>query len=272
MENSSFQIISYISNETGTEKTSLIYDRLNKRVIEKWKSFQLKKDASKFIITDRYVFAYNKHGLLYKTIEIKKGFDDRIYSYLNDNNEYCHCLNRFVTYDSREYTNDYQKTMITYARNNNLGSTRKKHFIKSLQLESEKDWDTGRINTRLKYLIQSGNKLKKYVYCKENFHELLYTLECKIILDLRVINRLFDFIGIPLLMNTPDIFIKKIKTKMKTNSPKPVHKRHINGQDYVRSFSTDYVNINDLIFCEDLFIQEQKNLIKEFNDESQNIH
>jgi hypothetical protein len=73
-------------------------------------------------------------------------------------------------------------------------------------------------------------------------------------------------------MNTPDIFIKKIKTKMKTNSPKPVHNRHINGQDYVRSFSTDYVNINDLIFCEDLFIQEQKNLIKEFNDESQNIH
>ena len=56
MINNTFNIVSYISNEKGTEETSLIYDTINKRIIEKWISYQLVKDESKFINSSRIRF------------------------------------------------------------------------------------------------------------------------------------------------------------------------------------------------------------------------
>jgi hypothetical protein len=56
MINNTFNIVSYLSNEKGTEKISLIYDTINKRVIEKWISYQLDNDESKFIIIDRFIY------------------------------------------------------------------------------------------------------------------------------------------------------------------------------------------------------------------------
>jgi len=60
MNINTYNIISYLSNEKGTEKISLIYDTINKRIIEKWISFQLVNDESKFVITDRFIYVYNK--------------------------------------------------------------------------------------------------------------------------------------------------------------------------------------------------------------------
>lgn len=52
MESSLYKIVSSLKNKSEIEKISFIFDKLNQRVIEKWESFQLQNDNSKYIITD----------------------------------------------------------------------------------------------------------------------------------------------------------------------------------------------------------------------------
>lgn len=163
--NNPYHIVSYFSDERGFEKTSLIYDTINERIIEKWISYQLIKNESKFVITDRFIYVYNKFNVIYRIIEIKTGVNHRKYI---DNNEYCHSFNRYVNY--LESDNE-TITEVVYRRNNNIGSKLNNDtFIKSLNLLSKKDinnvW-----RTRLNYVIEN-RRLYVYQYKKDDFFSL----------------------------------------------------------------------------------------------------
>ena len=264
MINNTFNIVSYISNEKGTEETSLIYDTINKRIIEKWISYQLVKNESKFIITDRLIYVYNKFNIVSSILEVEKGNDVRQYSFLSDNNEYCHSMNRTV---NKLDINDKIITEINYTRNNHIGSKRKKVFIKTLNLVT-KEIEESIFKTRLNYLIKKG-RLYIYEYKQNDFCFLNKIIEYKILIDLRFINRLINKIGIPILMLIPDLFLKvKINNNIKIsgNEEKPIH---LHKQDY---FSRNNLNVDknkffiqNLILIEDLFVNEMYNIHKKYN-------
>lgn len=266
MGSSSYKIVSFLKNKSETEKISYIFDKLNERVIEKWESFQLLNDNSKYVITNRYIYIYNKNSILYKIIEIEKGSDNRDFSYLNDNNEYCHSINRNIS-NKLSVLRDDNKAEIIYTRTNNLSSNPKKHFQRSLQIELDKSPYRKNVNIRLNYLLLRNGKIYTYQYCKENFNELLNIIEWKILIDLRIINKIIKLIGIPLLMTIPDLFIKR---KVNIKSVKSIYKAqkvNYSKQDYFSDIFEDYVFINEIILNEDLFINEQKNLMTEYEDE-----
>jgi hypothetical protein len=261
MENNTFNIVSYLSNERGTEKTSLIYDTINKRIIEKWISYQLVKDESKFVITDRYLYVYNKFNIIYRILEIEKGEDDRMYSFLSNNNEYCHSFNRTV---NKLELNDRTITEVIYTRNNYIGSKRKKWFMRSLNLLT-KEVEDRIYKTRINYLLKKG-RLYVYEYKQNDFCFLNKIVEYKILIDLRFINRLIKVIGLPILMSIPDLFLKvKIKEDFVHDNEEKRLKE--DEQDYFRGtyYSGEKFFIQNLILIEDLFINEKYDIQKKYD-------
>jgi hypothetical protein len=265
--NSSYEIISFTSNKDGTKQTSLIKDVINKRIIEKWISFQLKNNDLKFIITDRYLYVYNSSGGISQILEIKKGVDKSIYDNIfNDNNEYCHSIKRYVKYEDRGNREEVCQTEIIYSRNNYIGSKRKRFFLKSMLLDIDKrDIYDNKINVRLNTVLLNNGKVFQYTYSKDNFNELLFITEYKILLDLRIFNKFLKITGIPILMNRPYFFIKKEIKKKSVKSIYSVSEVKSFNQDYYFSGEIKNVYINDIIYEEDLFIHEKMCLESEFD-------
>jgi hypothetical protein len=264
--NSTNEIISFTSNNQGTEQTSLIKDVINKRIIEKWISYQLKNDDLKFVITNRYLYVYNSIGGISQILEIEKGPDNRMYSSLNDDNEYCHSIKRSVKYEGLNYQDNISQTEIIYSRNNYIGSERKRFFLKSMLLDIDKrDIYENKINVRLNTLLLNNGKVFQYSYSKDNFNELLFITEYKILLDLRIFNEFLKITGIPILMNRPYFFIKKKIKQKSVKSIYSVSKVKSFNQDYYFSGEIKNVYINDIIYEEDLFIHEKIHLESEFD-------
>ena len=270
MGNESYKIISFLEKKHNPKKISIIYDTINERIIEKWECCQLMHYDSKFVITNRSIYSYNKFGNINKILEIVKGPDDRMYSSLNDDNEYCHSINRKISYTSSSHRSF--KTEIVYTRNNHIGSDRRKHFLRSLILEVDKTSSKNSKSIRLKYL-RNHSKLYTYEYCNDNFNELKCITEYDILLDLRIINKIFNIIGetieFELLMSIPDLFVKKKIKKQFVESVNKIHEMKIHEQDYYSSIYDDNpIFINDIIFKEDIFIMTQIDLKNEYEDAS----
>jgi hypothetical protein len=266
MENKSYKIISFLEKKYNPKKISIIYDTINERIIEKWECYKLLHYDSKFVITDRIIYSYNKFGNINKILEIVKGPDDRMYKYLNDDNEYCHSINRKISYTRSSYRTF--KTEIIYTRNNHIGSNRRKHFLRSLLLEVDDNSSKNSISIRLKYLRTPG-KLYTYEYCKDNFNELKCIIEYDILLDLRIINKIFSIIGetieFKLFMSIPDLFVKKKIKKQFVESANKIHEMKIHEQDYYSSiYDENPIFINDIIFKEDIFMMTQNDLNNEY--------
>ena len=262
MINNIFNIVSYLSNEKGTEKISLIYDTINKRVIEKWISYQLVNDESKFIITDRFIYVYNKFNIVSSILEVEKGYENRYPSY-NDNNEYCHSIKRTVNKISLHLKNT---TEINYTRNNHIGTKRKKIFIKTLNLVT-KEVEDRIFKTRINYILKKS-KLYIYEYRKNDFCSLYNIVEYKILVDFRFINRCINKIGVPILMSIPDLFLKiKIKDNLQIldNKEKSIK---LDEQDYFNPKLLNVDNnkffIQNLILIEDLFVNEINNIHEKY--------
>ena len=266
MENNSFKIISYLSNERGFERTYLVYDIINRRIIEKWIAFQLVNDKSKFIITDRYIYVYNKNNIIYKIIEIEKGNDVQNFGYslFNDDNEYCDSVNRSVN------SIDLGTKMITtinYTRTNQIG-VNKNFFLRSLKLLTREIED--RIfNTRINYLLKRS-ELYIYNYNKKDFFSLKSITKYKVILDLRFINRIIS--DIPIFQSVPDIFLK-IKIKEEMCDIDEEHLKLIyNRQDYFWRNNIDGSRlkcfIHNSVLIEDLFIKEMYDVRFKYNSET----
>jgi len=266
MVNNSYNVVSFVSNEKGTETTSLVYDLINKRVIEKWLSYQLVSDESNFIITNRYIYIYNKYNLISNILEVEKGHNDRQYDFLSDHTEYCHNINRTI---KKLDLNNKFITYVHYTRNNHVGSKGKIVFIKTLNLLT-KEVGNGVLKTRMNYLLKGG-KLFKYFYKKNDFCFLRSIIEYKVLIDLRFINLLINKTGIPILMSLPDLFLK-IKTKITTNisDNKEVqikyYKQDYFSSYYLRDDNFDFF-IQNLIQFEDLFINEKNNIHQKYNKE-----
>ncbi len=262
MINNTFNIVSYLSNEKGSEKISLIYDTINKRVIEKWISYQLDNDESKFIITDRFIYVYNKFNIVSSILEVEKGYENRYPSY-NDNNEYCHSINRTVNKISLHHKNT---TEINYTRNNHIGSKRKKIFIKTLNLVT-KEVEDNIFKSRINYILKKS-KLYIYEYRKNDFCSLYNIVEYKILVDFRFINRYINKIGVPILMTIPDLFLKiKIKDNLQILDNKETSIK-LDEQDYFNPKLLNVGNnkffIQNLILIEDLFVNEINNIHEKY--------
>jgi hypothetical protein len=264
MMNNTFSIVSYISNKKGTEKIFLIFDSINKRIIEKWIGYQLVKDKSKFVITDRFIYTYNKFNILSKILEVEKGNDDREYSYLSDNNEYCHSINRKI---NQLDLNNKLISNIIYSRTNWIGSGRKDFFLRNINLIT-KEVEDRVFKTRINYILKK-NKLYVYKYKKNDFSFLNKIVEYKVLIDFRIINQLINKTDIPILMSIPDLFLK-VKVKEDLNIINNKEKRlHYYEQDYFSRFTFDdnnfYFFIQDLILTEDLFVNEMNKIHEMYN-------
>jgi hypothetical protein len=266
MENNSFKIISYLSDERGFERTYLVYDILNKRIIEKWIAYQLANDESKFIITDRYAYVYNRKNILYKIIEIEKGNDEQVFghSLFNDNNEYCHAVNRSVNMV------DLGKKIITtinYTRTNHIG-VNKNFFLRSLKLLTCEIEDRV-FNTRVNYLLKR-NQLYIYNYNKNDFLSLKSITKYMVLLDLRFINRIIS--DIPIFQSVPDLFLKiKIMEEL-CDVDEECKKLIYNRQDYFWQNNLDASRIkcfvHNSVLIEDLFIKEMYDVRFKYNSET----
>ena len=262
MENTSFKIISFVGERLDIKQTTLVYDTINKRIIEKWHSYRLVNDKSRYIITDRFIYSYNAIGLICKVIEIEKGPDDRILKWMNDNNEYVHSFIRIIK-NKLDFENQYAE--IVYSRNNRIGINEKALFQRSLLIELDIN-DSTNANIRLRYIFFRNGKMLSYKYSKGSFNELLKIIEYQIILDLRIINFVFRLTGIPLLTALPHIILKR---KIKENavvSKFKVRKIPVSHQDYFQSNYVEEVFVNEVIFHEDLFWEEQEKLITDFEN------
>ena len=259
--NSTYKIVSYLSNKHGTEKTSLIYDTINKRIIEKWISYQLVNDKSKFVITNRYTYVYNKFNIINRILEVEKGSDDRDYSFLTDNNEYCHSFNRTVCILESNF--DRTVTQVIYSRNNHIGSKEKNWFIKSLNLLTKEV--NGIYKTRINYLLKRG-RLYIYEYKQNDFFFLNKIVEYKVLIDLRFINRLIsESIGKPVVFINESYLILKVKIKedfVNDNEEKSIYEGELDYFSDRSLYSMESNFVHNLIFIEDLFINEKSNLDK----------
>ncbi len=267
MDNCSYTIVSKITNENGTEKTSIIYDKINRRIIEKWVSYQLVRDKNKHIITDRFIYAFNKNGNIKTKIEVLKGNDNRDFSYFSDNNEYCHCINREIKYDGLRYQNNNAKTEIIYTSTDHVGIKKNRRFLKKIVLKIMPKKRIQFQEVRLYSTLDENKKLTKYKYSTHNPTEIASITKYKVLFDLTIINKIFLFSGIPLFQSIPDIFLKKRIWKKKVNAIYKTHKIHYLNTDYFISNSADYAIIDDAIFEEDIFIKEKKSLLKEYEVE-----
>lgn len=266
MENNSFKIISYLSNERGFERTYLVYDIINRRIIEKWIAFQLVNNKSKFIITDRIIYTYNRHNIISQIIEIEKGNDVENFGYtiFNDNNEYCDSVNRSVNMID---LGTKMITTINYTRTNQIG-VNKRFFLRSLKLLTREI--EGRVfNTRINYLMKRS-KLYVYNYDRNDFLSLKSITEFKVLLDLRFINRIIS--EIPIFQFVPDIFLKiKIKEKVCDIDEERI-KLIYNRQDYFWRRNIDGPKtkcfIHNSVLIEDLFIKEMYDVRFKYNSET----
>jgi hypothetical protein len=265
MNNSSYNIISFISNNLGNEKITYIYDTLNKRVIEKWKSYQLKSDLSKYIITDRFIYTYNHYGIINKIVEIQKGNDSYTFGYLSftDDNEYSDCITRKM---SNKLNYETLETEITYTKTLNIGLSRRKKFLRTLIIEQNNSIRKKNTEIRLKSLLLWGGRYFTYQYSKDDFNKLISISEYQILIDLRIFNKLFRFLEIQFLKSLPNFFIMKRIKKDHVNTNFNNHEVNMHKQDYFTPNSENFVLIHDTLFKEDLFLLEQLNLMSEYNN------
>lgn len=262
MNNNTYDIVSYLSNERGTEKTSLIYDTINRRIIEKWISYQLDNDKSKFIITDRDIYVYNKFNIIYRILEVHKGPDDRRHSFLSNNNEFCHSFNRTV--NTPHLKRSSTVTNVIYTRNNSIGSNNKKWFMRSVNLLT-KEVEHNIFKTRINYLLKK-NRLYVYEYKQNDFCFLNKIIEYKILIDLRFINRFINMFGIPVLTLISDLFLKVKIIEDIVNDNKE-ERLNEDKQDYFKGnfYSGQKFFIHNSVLTEDLFINDKSDIDKMYD-------
>lgn len=249
-----YKIISYLNNKIGTQKDSIIYDVHNKRVIEKWISYQLVKDKSEFIITDRQVFTYNNYGLINKKIIIKKGDDNSHYSLkFNDDNEYSYQISRKVKKINTISEILYRKTF--------YDSKLSPFFQKLIKIETIEDEISGDYKIRILSKFQN-RKLYKFKYQKDNPFYIKSIDEHAIILDLSFLNNILKHI-----INIPNLnlfIIGKLKNTIPVSNNEMI-KINYDKQNYFRNFTLDCsekVNIytHEILLEEDLFMKEMVDL------------
>lgn len=62
-----FSLVAFTGIAQTTQKYNSLYQRTeffdsNRRWVEKWIAFQLVNNESKFVITDRFIYAYNRNN------------------------------------------------------------------------------------------------------------------------------------------------------------------------------------------------------------------
>ena len=255
MENEFTKEITYISNKNATEKTTIIYDILNNRVNEKRISYQLVRDKSKYIITDRSIYTYSSTNNIVAIFEIEKGPTDREGRYTDDN-EYTSAFYRTI---KKSYLHSHlgNQIDIEYIRLNSIPFYKKPFCQILLRLEQVKSkdryFDT---NLRVASKIQLGNYFE-YQYCKNDPLKLLNIVEYRIIANLTFINRLLNLIGIVGLFRYFPAFIWKRKLKdIKEDLPngnEKLNKRVHNYANYICAYHD--VILHESIKREDLFLK-----------------
>jgi hypothetical protein len=256
-------IVSYKDDKERHKKTILIYDTHKRRVLEKWVSYETESEEPEFEIANRYIYTYNHFNVLNSKIEIERSTN---HDFNGRHNEYSNLINRQV-----KQINLSSKflTEIKYSRINYIGFDMRKRLIKSVFLEIKQDI-TGFYKIKIKYLLERG-KLFKYKYNKNNLDSLFLIDEYKILLDLRIINKIFKSIGNQWLIDVPDLYLKiKTKSVLYSESNEMVkHKYH--NQDYFKCvhYNPEHtILIHKTVIKEDFFVNEMSSLNITYNKTS----
>lgn len=266
-----YQEVTFFSDEKLREKTSLIYDTFNQRIIEKWSSYQIKgvEDLHKMYKREVYVYA-NNH--LYSKVYIDCEIDDCIFD-----NESISKKERIPMKSTIEWAG-FGKIMGRKEIKYILTRSNFKSFCyKSLNIIVINDWPKKIL--KLESVIigspmwrgGSGQRLYKYIYSKVNPDELICVEKYEVLLNLTFINKFFTteiFLGSSILRNIPKLFIKK-KLSEKRNDLLNGLRKMTNPEmayfDMDLSSESD-VLIHNSLLDEDIFYKEKIKLLKTFFD------
>ena len=256
--------VTFVSNSYGTEKTSLIYDTINCRVIEKWKSYQLKRDETEYVINDREIFVYDAFGHIHRVIDIETGnTSTHNYGSIPNYKEYASIKKREYNFHKKDYYRDF-RTDIKYFNYFNSKSRCFKTLTLKVLFDDEIDSCTLRLET-----IKTGSILYKYIYSASDPTELFLIKEYDILINFTFINKFIDFLvgGIPLLDNIPKLFLKYKRREKRDDFLNGLEKFNADNQNYfVPNYSTEKVLIHKELLKEDIFYGEKDRLLEMYKN------
>ena len=266
-----YQEVTFISDEKLREKTSLIYDTLNQRIIEKWSSYEIKRVGDLHKMSKREVYVYaNNH--LYSKVYI----DCESYGSIYDN-ESIRIEERIPMKSTIEWKG-FDKIMgrkeIKYIHTK---SNFKSFCYKSLNIIVIDDYPKKILKLESvitgKTMLRggTGQRLYKYIYSKVNPVELICVEKYDVLLNLTFINKFFaQFFGSTILGDIPKLFIKKKLSEKRNdllNGQQEISNWELKYFDIHFSFSKDNnVLIHNSLLDEDIFYKEKSELLKTFFD------
>ena len=241
-----YKEVSYIKKDRGgaSTKISLIYDTFCQRIIEKWISFPLVNDDSKYVITDRLIYIYGREGFVKSKIEIETGgLDTHNYGSVQTPYETFSSFER--TYDRKGYGVKF-KTKIKYLLNNR--NNKHELVYKTLNIQVSEDIKNNCYKLKLLSVKTRLGDLYKYFYSKADP---------------------FQLISIKRYRNSVSAFFRQKVEEKKDNLLNSFKKFDKGNQNYFSEVNYDFNNenywdvfVHNSILDEDMFSTEINELLE----------
>lgn len=240
-----YKEVSYIAKCRGVPaKISLIYDTICQRIIEKWISFPLVNDDSKYVITDRLIYVYGIEGFVKSKIEVEtSGLESHNYGSVQAPYETVSSWER--SYNCEDSYRSKFKTKIKYLRNS---GNNKPFTYKTLNIQVSKDYKNKCYKLKLLSVKTRWGDLYKYIYSKADP---------------------FQLISIEKYRNPVSAFFRQKVEEKKDNLLNGFKKFDKGNQNYLSKVKYDWVDedywdvfVHNSILDEDMFSAEINELLE----------